>query len=394
MMRYPLLLSCIWIFFISGSEKIEPASLVTGHMKELRFKKIVLSDVFISEGVAVADVNKDGKKDVLAGAWWFEAPGWKRHDIAVPDTFTYDKGYSTTFLNFPLDVNQDGWVDLIRMDQPGEEAVWYENPKNKDGYWKMRMILATAGNEAPAFVDVDGDGRKDIICNDNTKKEVIWLQAPLKKGDSVWKRFVISNDPENGTHKYTHGLGWGDINKDGRNDVIIKTGWWEGPANVKQSGWVFHPARLGENCANMHVRDLDGDGDMDVITSSAHAYGIWWFEQTPHTGSESKWTQHLIDSSFSQTHSLQDIDINNDGHADLVTGKRFFAHNGADPGAFDPAYLYWYEFIPGKKPAWVPHQIDNNSGVGINFVVEDINEDGLKDIIVSNKKGVHVFLTH
>lgn len=390
-MRYFIILSGMWMIFTTPVLQNESRAFYSNTVKELSFKKTVLNDVFISEGVAVADVNNDGKKDVLAGAWWFEAPSWKKHDLAIPDTFTYDKGYSTTFLNFVIDVNKDGWMDLIRMDQPGEEVVWYENPKNKEGFWKMRLILETAGNESPAFVDVDGDGRKDILCNDNEKKEVIWLQAPTKKGDTTWKRFLISNDPENGTHKYTHGLGWGDINKDGRKDVIIRTGWWEGPKDVKREKWIFHPANLGASCAQIHVRDLDGDGDNDVMTSSAHAYGIWWFEQSKTANGEAIWTQHLIDSSFSQTHAIEDIDMNGDGFPDLVTGKRFFAHNGKDPGAFEPAVLYWYEFMPGKTPKWIPHQIDNNSGVGIHFVVEDINGDKLKDIIVSNKKGVHVF---
>jgi hypothetical protein len=85
-------------------------------------------------------------------------------------------------------------------------------------------------------------------------------------------------------------------------------------------------------------------------------------------------------------------DVNGDGHPDLVTGKRYFAHNGGDPGAHEPAVLYWFEYKPGKMPAWVKHEVDNDSGSGLNLVVEDINGDKLPDIIVSNKKGVHVFL--
>lgn len=352
---------------------------------QVRFSKTVLSNVFISEGAATGDVNRDGKTDILAGIYWFEAPAWKRH-LVHTDTLNNIPGYGTTFLNFCADVNNDGWPDLIRFDQPGAVCAWYENPRGKEGLWKSHVILANAGNETPIFVDVDGDGKKDLLCNDSKARQVLWLKAPSKKGDTAWEKYIISNDSLLGTHKYTHGLGWGDMNKDGRKDVIIHTGWWEAPADVTRSNWKFHPADLGEECSNMFVFDFDGDGDADVVSSSAHAYGIWWHEQRPEG-----FVTHEIGKTFSQTHSMAFEDINRDGHPDLVTGKRYFAHNGKDPGAFEPAVLYWFEFKPGPTPAWTPHRIDDNSGVGNSFTVTDMNKDGLLDIVTSNKKGVFYF---
>jgi hypothetical protein len=79
----------------------------------------------------MGDVNKDGKKDVLSGAYWFEAPDWKIHELAKPDSFIVNGGYSDSFLDFVMDVNQDGWIDLIRIDWPGKAAVWHENPRTK-----------------------------------------------------------------------------------------------------------------------------------------------------------------------------------------------------------------------------------------------------------------------
>ncbi|RPD40723.1 FG-GAP repeat domain-containing protein [Chitinophaga barathri] len=352
---------------------------------QVSFKKHTLSPVFIAEGATTGDVNKDGKTDILAGIYWFEAPSWKRHLIHT-DTLNPVPGYSTTFLNFCTDVNNDSWQDLIRFDQPGAVCAWYENPRGKNTLWKSRTILESAGNETPILVDVDGDGKKDLICNDSKARKVLWLKAPSAKGDTLWIQNIISNDSLRGTHRYTHGLGWGDMNKDGRNDVIIHTGWWEAPADPSQPDWTFHPADLGKECSNMFVLDADGDGDMDVVSSSAHAYGIWWHEQQPQG-----FTTHEISKQFSQTHAMAFEDINNDGHPDLITGKRYFAHNGKDPGAFEPAVLYWFEYKPGKTPAWVPHQVDDNSGVGNSFAVTDLNKDGLKDIIISNKKGVYYF---
>jgi hypothetical protein len=349
------------------------------------FKKHVLDPVFVSEGVAVGDVNRDGKMDVLAGTFWYEAPVWRKQRIHA-DTLNPVPGYSTSFINFSLDVNNDGWIDLISFDQPGAACTWYENPKNKEGIWKGRVILATAGIESPALVDVDGDGKKDIICNDITLNQVIWLKSPAAINDTLWQRFVISRDPGIATNRYTHGLGWGDINKDGRNDVIIKTGWWESPQIVTNPDWKFHPASLGDDCAHMFALDADEDGDADVVSSSAHKHGIWWYERT-----KKEWITHEISKLFSHSHALAMKDINGDGHPDLISGKRYLAHIEGDPGTHDPSVLYWFEFVPGKNPKWIPHLVDDNSGVGNNFQVEDINGDNRMDIIVSNKKGVFVF---
>ncbi|MRG48325.1 VCBS repeat-containing protein [Chitinophaga sp. SYP-B3965] len=347
---------------------------------QVTFKKHTISSTFISEGAATGDVNNDGKTDILAGIYWFEAPTWKRHLIHA-DTLNPVPRYSTSFLNFCTDVNNDGWVDLIRFDQPGGICVWYENPGKKNTLWKSRVILQSAGIETPILVDVDLDGKKDLICNDSKARQVLWL-----KGDTTWTRNIISRDSLRATNRYTHGLGWGDMNKDGRKDVIITSGWWEAPADPKQTDWTFHAANLGKDCGNMFVLDADGDGDVDVVSSSAHDYGIWWHEQQAQG-----FTTHEISMQFSQTHAMAFEDINNDGHPDLITGKRFGAHNEKDPGALDPAVLYWFEYKPGKSPAWIAHEIDNDSGIGNSFVVEDINGDGLKDVITSNKKGVYFF---
>ena len=363
------------------------------HNKKARqvvFRKHMLSNIFVSEGVATGDVNRDGKMDILAGNYWFQAPNWKKNLIHL-DTLNPVPGYSTSFLNYSMDVNNDGWIDLIRFDQPGGVCMWYENPQNKKQLWQAHLILKTAGNENPAFADVDRDGRMDIICNDIIAKEVIWLKSPSTKNDTLWLRHIISNDPGTGTDKYTHGLGWGDINKDGKNDVIIKSGWWQSPENVNNSNWQFHKADFGADCANMFMLDADKDGDGDIISSSAHDYGIWWYEQQQNDSGNPEWIKHTISKLFSESHALALEDINGDGYPDLVTGKRYYAHNGGDPGGHEPAVLYWYEYIAGKIPQWIPHLIDTNSGIGLSIVVQDINNDKKKDIIISNKKGVFFF---
>ncbi len=146
------------------------------------------------------------------------------------------------------------------------------------------------------------------------------------------------------------------------------------------------------DCANIAVEDLDLDGDMDLITSSAHAYGLWWWENID--GKTLR--QHVIDKSFSQLHGLQYVDMNGDGQRDIVTGKRYFAHNGHEKGENEPIVMLWYEVkrAKGLPPKFIRHEIveGRDTGVGTQFEVTDVNGDGRPDIALSNKKGVNLLL--
>lgn len=358
----------------------------------VRFKKIIVDKTFRSEGVAVGDINHDGKMDIFAGDVWYAAPDWKMHEIRPVGQYDGSKSYSQCFANFAQDINGDGWVDSIIIGYPGEPCWWYENPRNKPGHWKKRMVVDSACNETPIFTDLLGNGQPVLVFAVRPKGLMAWFSVP-KDLVGLWDMHVIAGPDAPGTKRYGHGLGCGDVDGDGRNDVLVKEGWWEAPKDRTKRNWKFHPAKLGPDCANILVYDVDGDGDSDIITSSAHNYGIWWFEQLPGTNG-SQFKQHVIYDKFSQPHAIILIDINGDGLKDLVTGKRYFAHQGNDPGGREPAVLYWFELRrPQKgKVEFIPHKIDDNSGVGTQFEVVDMNGDGKWDIVTSNKKGVHVFL--
>ena len=361
---------------------------------KISFKKTHIWDEFYTEAATVGDVNKDGKTDIIAGARWFEAPDWKAHDIWKHKKFDYTKGYSDSFLNFMMDVNEDGWVDLVNFDFPGKEVYWLENPAGADVLWKRYLIDSVASNESPMMVDIDGNGKNDLVFGNEKTGQMNWWSATVKAKKVTWKGNAISEPKAKGVGMFTHGLGWGDVNADGIKDVLIIGGWWEAPKDMKTATpWKFHEVSLGYPCSQMLTYDFDGDGDNDVISGSAHNYGLWWHEQVKGKDQQITFVRHLLDSRFSELHSMELEDVNNDGLPDLITGKRYFSHQGHGPGGLEPAVVYWFELLKdGKhKPVWVRHLIDNNSGVGIQFEAQDMNKDGRLDFVIGNKNGVFYF---
>jgi hypothetical protein len=387
------------------------------------FKKLKLTDQFWAEGAHFGDFNHDGKMDVVSGPFWYEGPGFtKRHEIWPANaTFKRKRGdgteetipgfegalgtnnaYSECFLTFTYDFNEDGWPDVLVYGFPGKETIWYENPKGRDGHWQRHVILAVTDNESPGFMDITGDGKPDILCCSGGF--IGYADADWKNPGQPWTFHPVS--PKGKYQRFTHGIGAGDVNGDGRVDIVEQGGWWEQPASgAGDSVWVKHTFAFGDGGAQMLVYDVNGDGLNDVITSiKAHEYGLAWYEQVKEDGKIS-FREHLILNkdatknshgiSFSQMHSLALVDIDGDGLMDIVTGKRFWAHgkNGPDPESNAPAVLYWFQLQrPGKGQVdFIPHLIDDDSGVGTEVIAGNISDAKLPDIVVGNKKGVFLF---
>jgi hypothetical protein len=369
------------------------------------FRKLCLSDQFYAEGAYYGDFNRDGKMDIVAGPFWFEGPDFqKRHEYRPAKAFD-PKGYSDNFLTYTGDFNGDGWPDILCVPFPGKEAYWYENPAGKEGYWKQHLAYPNVGDESPVWGDVEGNGHPALVfCKDGC----LGYAAPDPANpDRPWVFHPVSYQDKR-FQQFTHGVGLGDINGDKRMDIVEARGWWEQPAHpMLNQPWTFHPFYFAEAGAQMLVYDVDGDGLADIITAwNCHEYGLVWWQQVRNASGQIDWKKHTIlsptpdmtapDFRLSQMHALELVDMNGDGLKDILTGKRFWAHGPAgdkEPDA--PAVVLWFELHrDGQGNAtFVPHLIDEDSGVGTQVAATDLNNDGRPDVIVANKKGIFVHLS-
>ena len=368
------------------------------------FGRQQLSDFYYSEGIASGDLNNDDKTDIVYGPHWYAGPDFTSKNEIYPAVPQNRDRYADNFFNWVHDFDGDGWNDILVAGFPGTPGFVYRNP-GKDGLtglWEKKEVADSVSNEAPQFTDITGDKVPELVCTRDGHYG-FYLPPPDKPLDA-WKFTSISE--KIAPTPFGHGLGVGDVNSDGRLDMLATDGWMEQPAEGAVAGvWTFHKHPFADAAADMFAYDIDGDGDADIITAlQAHEFGLAWYENTGAADGEISFEKHLLMGTkkeespygvlFTELHAVKLADVNGDGLQDIVTGKTYWSHHAQSPLWDAGAVVYWFELTRDADGIvdFVPHLADGEAGIGRGLVVDDINRDGLVDIASGGMKGAHVLM--
>ncbi|MFC1538993.1 FG-GAP repeat domain-containing protein [Candidatus Latescibacterota bacterium] len=341
--------------------------------------------------VAVADLNNDGRPDIIglstnpANLVWYENPSWEKHVITTKTKENIDLAV--------YDIDNDGRLDIALADEFGMSRTtaggllhWLKCPDNPTREWELTYIGEEPTSHRLLWADINGDGKKELVNvpimgrgakepDWNVGVNLVWFDVPENPSKNRWEPQLIDN-----TLTVIHGASVVDWNGDRCEDILTAS--FEGvhvfSPNVRENMVAWKKNHIGEG----YQTDAPERGASEIalgeIGSSSNRFFAtiepWHGDNvvvyTPGKERDTLWNRHVIDSTFNEGHALVCADIDNDGIDEIIAGYR---GKGAS--------LFIFRADGSDGTSWKRITLDNGDMATSGICTADINGDGYLDII-------------
>jgi len=267
------------------------------------------------------------------------------------------------------DIDNDGDMDVLAADEFAYTITWWENVDGIGTSWTGNAVDDNVDQPFSVHaVDIDNDGDMDVLGGATNDNEIIWWENSDSGSAIYWTTHIINDNFEEPYSVYSADIdGDGDIDVLGSSAVADGIAWWENTDGAGTS-WTEHTVDGNyDETESVYSADIDGDGDMDVLGAAWRANHITWWENTDGTGTS--WTEHTIDGDFGGAYSVHAADVNSDGYMDVL---------GA---AYNDEEITWWENTDGTGTSWTEHVVAGNFVEANSVYAADIDNDGDMDVL-------------